>query len=525
MARVNPFQKAERGKKWVKLLISGGSGGGKTLTALQIACHMAVALGRPGSVGVIDTEDGSADLYSFDSVVGEPFLCSCEQCLKGGDRMPLEFDHLDLRDHSPQEIQKAMRALIDNRYAVGVLDSASHEWCGVNGCLEQVDALKGDGKGRKTDNAWNHITALHNAFLSDIRAIPIHLIATARTKPSREEGAEDIIVQRDKDGPFYYEFGFWGRVSRQAAGTLHIAKSRSGHFQGEVWKRAGKFAAEQFMLWGGHIRLPGAVPTSNPVVAAAPHQPAPEPTSEARAPAPEEPRRRPESCKHTNWSPGQWRALPGDRGISGTFCDDCNKFQPDEEPPADPTPSVAASPAAAEVASRLTLSTGSPASTPDAKSVDPVTPEDSPSVKTEHSNEPTTEQPTSTLSEPATPGPQQEAAAPSAPGGGNGASGTPDIGELVKLIGIERAKLHGKFGHAADHFLQQAGADLEKVSKLLKWTKDHVASQPSYRDQMRVDVVKRGLLSGGEAQETQIVELERMLKTRPKAEEPVRTGP
>ncbi|HEU02509.1 MAG TPA: hypothetical protein ENH89_19765, partial [Aurantimonas coralicida] len=160
MAKMNPFQKAKRGKKWVKLLISGGSGGGKTLTALQIACHMAVALGRPGSVAVIDTEDGSADLYSYDTVVGEPFYCSCEQCMKGppSERLALEFDVIDLRDHSPQEFQGKMRASLDFGYCILVMDSASHEWCGRNGCLEQVDALKGDGKGRKTDNAWNAVT-------------------------------------------------------------------------------------------------------------------------------------------------------------------------------------------------------------------------------------------------------------------------------------------------------------------------------------------------------------------------------
>jgi len=322
MAKQNPFQKAQRLEEWLKFLISGGSGAGKTLTALQVACHIAEAIGRRGRVAVIDSEDGSARLYSHDSVIDEPFYCSCEQCAKGK-AIPLEFDVIDLRDHSPQEYCSKMRAAVDFGYAVLVIDSASHEWCGVNGCLEQVDALKGDGRGNKTNNAWNAVTKLHNEFLSDLRAIPIHLVATARTKPGRgDDAGQEIIIQRDKDGPFEYEFGFWASVNRSAPGTLHIEKSRSGHFQGEVWRKAGRFVAEQFMLWAGHLRQAPAVPASSPsaVGGGAPET--------AKRSAPALPPRDPATCKHPAWSPAE-----GPGGAAGASCNECGKFQADETPP------------------------------------------------------------------------------------------------------------------------------------------------------------------------------------------------
>jgi hypothetical protein len=323
MTKPNPFKKATRGKQAVSLLVSGDSGGGKTLTAIQIACHMAHALGRPGSVAVIDSEDGSAVLYAFDSVLNQPTYCSCEQCQRG-DRIPLEFDHLDLRDHNPDSYREMMRAACEIGYAVLVIDSASHEWVGVNGCLEEVDLLKGDGRGRSSDNAWKVVTAKHNAFLADLRACPIHLIATARMKPNRKEEGAEQIVQREKDGPFEYEFKFWGTISRSSPGGLHIKKSRSGHFSGKTWKKAGRHAAEQLLLWAGHLHQDPPAPKAEAAPARA--KPAPRPKPKPAAPAEVVDQK---TCKHPAWSAAELD------GATGASCAACGLFREDEQPPAE----------------------------------------------------------------------------------------------------------------------------------------------------------------------------------------------
>lgn len=353
--RENPFKKATRGKQHIKLLVSGPSGSGKSLTAIQVACHLAAALGRPGSVAVIDSEDARAKLYSYDNVIGQLYLCRCEQCsrLREADRMPLEFDHMDLRDHNPMEWCAAMKDALEFGYAVVVLDNASHEWCGRNGCLEEVDKLKGDGKGRQTDNAWNVVTAKHNGFLADLRSIPMHLIATARTKPDRDNPGHETIVQREnKDGPFEYEFTFWGALQRGAEGCLHMKTSRSGEFQGCTWDRAGKHAAEQLAYWAGHVKPQAAVPVEDPPQAeggrAEPEKrpaAARPPRAEEGPPEVKQDLQDPKTCKHVAWEPVA--ADPDGAWPEGTRCVACHTFRPEESPPEeedpdpDPTPTEA----------------------------------------------------------------------------------------------------------------------------------------------------------------------------------------
>ena len=57
---MNGFTKAERKKAKLRLGLTGASGSGKTYSALQIA------KGMGGRIALIDTEHGSASLYSND---------------------------------------------------------------------------------------------------------------------------------------------------------------------------------------------------------------------------------------------------------------------------------------------------------------------------------------------------------------------------------------------------------------------------------------------------------------------------
>lgn len=61
------FRKAERRKSKLRLAITGISGSGKTYGALLIA------FGIGGKIAMIDTENGSGDLYSH---LGEYDICS-----------------------------------------------------------------------------------------------------------------------------------------------------------------------------------------------------------------------------------------------------------------------------------------------------------------------------------------------------------------------------------------------------------------------------------------------------------------
>lgn len=246
MARANPFQAASRGMVPVRLLLGGRSGGGKTYTGLALACHIAELVG--GRVAVGDTEDDSAKLYAPRHARGrEPALhaCECGECRGHGLRF--QFDHLRLDDHSPDAYIQLIQDAVAWGYSALLIDSITHEWTGHGGILEQVDALKGDGKGRATDNAWSAMTPKHNRFLQAIRSCPIHLIATCRVKDDREGGPPKLI-QRDQDGGIEYEFTFAGVMHAKA---LTISKTRSPEFEGRVYQRPGRALAEQLVEWSG----------------------------------------------------------------------------------------------------------------------------------------------------------------------------------------------------------------------------------------------------------------------------------
>ena len=62
------FRKAERRKAKLRLAITGPAGSGKTYGALL------VAQGLGGRIAMIDTENGSGDLYSTSENTSRPFM-------------------------------------------------------------------------------------------------------------------------------------------------------------------------------------------------------------------------------------------------------------------------------------------------------------------------------------------------------------------------------------------------------------------------------------------------------------------
>ena len=158
------FEKAMRKKARLRLALTGPSGSGKTYSALL------VAKGIGGRIAVLDTEKGSASLYSDVA----------------------DFDVLELEPpFAPERFIEAISAAEQAGYDTLVLDSITHEWSGVGGCLELVDTIaKAKFRGNSW-SAWSEINPRHRLFLDAILRSPMHIIATMRSKTETAQAEEN----------------------------------------------------------------------------------------------------------------------------------------------------------------------------------------------------------------------------------------------------------------------------------------------------------------------------------------------
>lgn len=180
------FGKAMRKKAKLRLALTGPSGAGKTYGALQIA------VGIGGKIALIDTEKGSASLYSHLA----------------------EFDVLELDPpYTPERFVEAVKAAEGAGYDILIIDSITHEWSGVGGCLELVDEVARARYKGNSWSAWNDITPRHRAFLDALLRSPMHIIATARSKTetaqTEENGRKKVVklgMKAEQRDGVEYEF-------------------------------------------------------------------------------------------------------------------------------------------------------------------------------------------------------------------------------------------------------------------------------------------------------------------------------
>lgn len=165
---MTPFRKAERKKARLRLGICGPAGSGKTFSALLIAA------GIGGRTVVIDTENGSGDLYAD----------------------KFEYDIATLvPPYTPDRYINLIHEAEKAGYDVVILDSISHAWAGEGGLLDEHDKVAKASKSGNRFVAWREITPKHNAFIEAMLSSPCHIIATMRSK------TEWVIDEDNKGRP------------------------------------------------------------------------------------------------------------------------------------------------------------------------------------------------------------------------------------------------------------------------------------------------------------------------------------
>lgn len=202
------LRKAEKAKSKLRIGMSGPSGSGKTYSALLLASGMTSF----DKICVIDTENGSADLYSN---LGTYNVLQLEA------------------PYSPERYIEAIDTAVNAGMEVIIIDSATHEWDGKGGCLE-INELLAQTKFRgNTWSAWSQTTPRHQKFLDKILNSNCHFIITTRSKTETIQ-TEDKKVKKvgmkeiQRDG-FEYEL------------TLNFSIDRDKHYATASKDRTGMF--------------------------------------------------------------------------------------------------------------------------------------------------------------------------------------------------------------------------------------------------------------------------------------------
>jgi hypothetical protein len=161
------FKKAEKSKSKLRLALSGPAGAGKTYSALRLAMGL---LPPGGRIAMLDTENGSAQLYSKE----------------------FDFDVFELGPpYHPNNFIEAILAAEQAGYDLLIMDSITHEWKGQGGVLDlHTQATKTIAKGNSF-NAWSIASPLHQAFIDAIVRSKIHIICTMRSKTAYAQGEEN----------------------------------------------------------------------------------------------------------------------------------------------------------------------------------------------------------------------------------------------------------------------------------------------------------------------------------------------
>jgi hypothetical protein len=206
------FRKAERRKAKLRLGISGPSGAGKTYSTLL------VAMGLGEKIAMIDTENGSGDLYSH--------LC--------------DYDIVNIKaPFTPEKYTGAIRAAEEAGYGTIIIDSLTHAWAGEGGLLDLQGKIVDSGKGNSY-TAWRSVTPKHNALVEAMLQSKCHIIATIRSKmeyvQQSNNGKTEIkkvgLAPIQRDG-MEYEFTVFFDLNHDH--TASASKDRTTLFDGQYF--------------------------------------------------------------------------------------------------------------------------------------------------------------------------------------------------------------------------------------------------------------------------------------------------
>lgn len=224
------FQKAEREQVWLKVLLSGPSGSGKSYSALKLATGVAAKC--KSKIAYIGTE-GSRNKYYADK---------------------FDYDLLELDDPFTSESYiEAIETAVNEGYKVLIIDSMTHEWKWLNDVHDKMP-------GNSFTN-WGKLKPRHHKFMDKVLTSPIHIIATARGKDDwvlEEKNGKQVPKkvglgqQQDKDISYEYT------VSFLIAQDTHVASADKDNTDlfGDKYEVLTEKDGEKLYEWANNGKTP-----------------------------------------------------------------------------------------------------------------------------------------------------------------------------------------------------------------------------------------------------------------------------
>ncbi len=223
------FRKAQRKQAKLKIGLSAPSGAGKTYSALLMAYGMC---GDWEKVAVIDTENGSAELYSH---LGGFSVCPIAP------------------PFTPKKYIAAINEAVSAGFEVLIIDSLSHAWSGEGGLLEMKDRATKASNSGNSFTAWRDVTPEHNRLVDAILQSDIDVILTLRAKSdyviTDDNGKKSIkkvgLAPIFRDG-LEYELTVFFDLSQEHIATA--SKDRTELFDGLNFKPTAE-TGKQLSEW------------------------------------------------------------------------------------------------------------------------------------------------------------------------------------------------------------------------------------------------------------------------------------
>ncbi len=224
------FRKAERSKAKLRLGLCGPAGSGKTYSSLVLA------QGLGGKTALLDSENGSGDLYAN----------------------RFEYDILQL--NAPFTCQKyidGIKAAEEAGYDNIIIDSLTHAWSGEGGILDQQG--KWADKDKNSYTAWRHVTPLHNKLIEAMLQSKCHIIATMRSKveyvlteESNRHGVKVMVPKKVGMAPIQREgmdFEFTVVLDTDAEHDAKASKDRTALFSEPLPFRITEETGKKLREW------------------------------------------------------------------------------------------------------------------------------------------------------------------------------------------------------------------------------------------------------------------------------------